>query len=153
MFFLDFFENEMLKQFTSEDIESINNILNSKAHEFENTWTWKLFNQAANQSIVFTIYNCVPMPDEKLNIIISVQTNHGYFELHHCTHYLLFEPDEVIFIEANESKISSLVIGKECSCSMYSNINRELLRVDITELPAPLLLSVMQMSLAESFLD
>ncbi len=143
----------MLKQFTNGDIDSIDNILGSKAQEFEDTWTWKLHNPATNQSIVFTIYNCVEMPDKNINTIISVQTNHGYFELHHCTHFLLFEPDEVIFIEANESKISSLIIGKECTCSMYCNIARDLLRVDITELPAPLLLSVMQMSLAESFLD
>lgn len=143
----------MLKQFTKEDIASIGKILNSQAQEFDNAWTWKLNNPSTGQAIVFTIYNCVKMPEDRMNTIISVQTTHGYFELHNCTHYLLFEPDEVIFLEADEHKISSLVISKECACSMYSNISRDLLRVDITELEAPLLLSVMQMSLAESFLD
>lgn len=72
--------------------------------------------------------------------------------LHNCTNYLLFEPDEVIFIEAEESYISSLIIGKESTVSMFSNINRSLLRQDITELEAPLLLSAMQLSLTDAML-
>lgn len=143
----------MNKKFTADDIAAISNIIGNPYQEMDNSWSWKLSNPATKQTLVFTIYNEVPQGDgDELVTIISVQNNQGYFELHNCTNYLLFEPDEVIFIKANDDNISSLVIGQGSTVSMFSNINRELLRKDITELPAPLLLSAMQLSLTDSML-
>ena len=143
----------MNKKFTDEDIAAISNILGKPYQEMDSSWSWKLTNSVTKQTLVFTIYNEVPQGDnDEVVTIISVQNNQGYFELHNCTNYLLFEPDEVIFINANEDSISSLVIGKGSTVSLFANINRELLRKDITELSAPLLLSAMQLSLADSML-
>ncbi len=143
----------MNKKFTAEDITAISKILGSPYQEMDSSWSWKLTNPGTKQTLVFTIYNEVPLGDsEDVVTIISVQNNQGYFELHNCTNYLLFEPDEVIFIKANDDSISSLVIGQSSTVSMFSNISRELLRKDITELPAPLLLSAMQLSITDSML-
>jgi hypothetical protein len=65
---------------------------------------------------------------------------------------MIFEPDEVIFIQATSDKVSSLIIGKNCSCSMYANISRDVLGADFAELDPAVLLSAMQLSLTESIL-
>lgn len=144
----------MNKKFNKTDIEAISNILGIPNQEMESSWAWKLVNTKTKQTLVFSIFNDVSLGDD-LNVIsiISVQNNQGYFELHNCTDYLLFEPDEVIFINANNSNISSLTIGKAATVSMFSNINREILKKDFTELESPLLLSAMQLSLADAMLD
>lgn len=144
----------MNKKFNKTDIDAISNILGIPSQEMESSWAWKLVNAETKQTLVFSIFNDVSLGDQLAAIsIISVQNNQGYFELHNCTDYLLFEPDEVIFINANTDNISSLTIGKAATVSMFSNINREILQKDFTELEAPLLLSAMQLSLADTMLD
>lgn len=143
----------MIKQFTDVDIERISAILGKPSAKQENAFSWKIKNDETHQTLVFTIYTNVPLADSgEMTNIISVQNNQGYFELHSCTDYLLFEPDEVIFIEASEEYLSSLVIGQTGTVSMFSNIRRSLLHEDITSLDAPLLLSAMQLALADSML-
>lgn len=144
----------MNKKFTKQDIDAISNIIGRPYQEMDTSWAWKLVNTETKQTLVFTIFNEITQGNNpELISIISVQNNQGYFELHNCTDYLLFEPDEVIFINANAEAISSLTIGNSATVSMFSNINRELLKKDFSELEAPLLLSAMQLSLADTMLD
>jgi hypothetical protein len=142
----------MAKQFTKEEIESISSILGATAVIGEDVYSWTLKNPNTKQTLVFSIYVNIENEAGETGNIISAQNNQGYFELHNCTHFLLFEPDEVIFLEAGESSLSSLIIGRESSVSMFANIDRRILKTDITALPAPLLLAAMQLSLADSML-
>jgi hypothetical protein len=141
--------------FTSDDISNISNILNSEHKGSNNTWTWTLKNEETKQSVVFTIYNRTKLsPDsDEDGVLVSVQTKHGYFELHGLTGFLLFEPDEVIFVRSLEDKVSCLVIGSNSSCSLFSDINRSILNSNITELDPAILLAAMQLSLAEPILN
>jgi hypothetical protein len=99
-----------------------------------------------------TIYNNVELGKNKKGTLLSVQTHHGYYELHDCQSFLVFEPDEVIFINANDTFVSSLIIGGRCTCSMYTNISRDILNSDFSKLDPAVLLSAMQLSLTESIL-
>lgn len=142
----------MSYSFTKNDIENISAMLGTAFDEFDRGWSWKLNNPSTKQSLVFTIYNDAQISDEKPGSLISVQTQHGYFELHDCSSFLLFEPDEIIFVNSNESKVTCLVIGKECNCSMFSNISKDILASDFSEIDSPVLLAAMQLSLTESIL-
>ena len=136
--------------FSNDDIEKISATLGTDSQMFDRGWSWKLHNPGNNQSLVFTVYKDARISNEITGTLISVQTQHGYFELHNCSGYLLFEPDEVIFVEAGDTKLTCLIIGKECTCSMYANISREILETDFAELDPPVLLSAMQLSITES---
>jgi hypothetical protein len=59
----------------------------------------------------------------------------------------------VIFLQNTESKVSSLIIGKNSSCSLFSNISRDILGADFSELDPAVLLSAMQLSLTEGSLQ
>ena len=139
-------------QFSDKDIENISEILGAKPEYIENAWAWRLLNKETKQSLVFTLYNNVMLGKEYKGPLVSVQTHHGYYELHDCTGFLVFEPDEIIFVQAKDDSVSSLIIGKQCSCSMYTNIRREILNADFSTLDPAVLLSAMQLSLTETVL-
>jgi hypothetical protein len=138
--------------FKSSDIGKISEVLGSKAQIFENSSSWQIQNKQTGQALVLTIYNNIELSDEIHGSVISVQTQHGFFELHDCTGYIVFDPDEIIFVQAGGQYVSSLIIGRECTCSMYSNINRDILNSDFTELDSALLPAAMQLSLTENLL-
>lgn len=138
--------------FTKEDIDKISKMLDAKSEEFDRGWSWNLKNPANKQSLVFTVYKDAQVSESAKGSLVSVQTQHGYFELHDCDAFMLFEPDEVIFTQSGNNRVNCLVIGKECNCSMFSNINRAILNADLTDIDSPVLLSAMQLSLTESII-
>jgi hypothetical protein len=138
--------------FTSGDIEQISALLGSQPTVQEGAWLWQMVNPQNRQAQTVTIYNNVRLGGGQTGSIIAVQTKHGYFELHNCTHFVLFEPDEVIFLSAGPQVISSMVIGRNCTCSMFAPIQRELLHSDFTALDPAVLMSAMQLSIAEAVL-
>lgn len=136
--------------FNKQDIKKIEEVLEAQAQEVEDSFSWRLTNPKTQQTLSFTIFNKVKLGADLLVTLISVQTNHGYFELHNCTNYMIFEPEEVIFINQKDDLLSSLIIGKNCTCSLFSNINRHILNADFNTLDPSVLLAAMQLSLTES---
>ena len=138
--------------FTDIDVNKVCETLGTKPQEFERGWTWKLLNKETGQQLIFSVISDIDTGDAEKGNLVTVQTQHGYFELHNFNMFMTFEPDEIIFIFNSEDKLSSLIIGKQCTCSMFTNINRDILNHDFSELDPPLLLSAMQLSIAESVL-
>lgn len=141
--------NELFKK---EDIEIINKVLGTDAEVYGNAYSWKLINSENTKPMVITLYKSAEIGIGRQGSLISVQTRHGYYELHDIATYLVFEPDEIIFVHANDEYISSLIVGKQCTCSLYSNIRREILNADFAELDSAVLLSAMQLSITENML-
>ena len=137
-------------QFSNKDIEAINAIIGLPEKSGDNSKTWKMFNEKTGQSLIFSLSDYSSSEQEnQISTIVSAQNNQGYFELHNCTSYMIFEPNEIIFIEASTTSISTLTISNEANLSMFANINRRLLHSDLASLEPPLLLSAMQLSLIE----
>jgi hypothetical protein len=58
-----------------------------------------------------------------------------------------------MFVAQSGTAVSSIVVGKTCTCSMYANVRVGILKQQITELDPAVMLAAMQMSLAESLLE
>jgi|YNPMSStandDraft_2_1061718.scaffolds.fasta_scaffold15687_2 hypothetical protein len=140
----------MAFSFIEQDIEIISNILGQKPEVFENSWTWNLQNDITDKPMIINLYNSINFDGDKEGSIISVQTRHGYYELHNITNYIVFEPDEIIFICSKKKTLSCLIVGKGNTCSFFANIQKKMLRRDPTELDPAVLLAVMQLSLIEN---
>ena len=140
------------------DISEIEKVLDVKVENFLGNdgnitgGSWMMSNKSTEQSLLCKVYNSAGLSDAKTFILVSVQTKYGYFELHDCTKFMIFEPDEIIFLATNETQISSIIIGKQVTCSMYSNVSKDILGADFSKLDPAVLLSAMQLSLAESVL-
>lgn len=143
----------MSYSFTNSDIESIAKFLNTDFRDFGNVWSWKVENPTNKQALVVSLYNEAIIDGKSTGTLLSVQTLHGYFELHDVDGYLILEPDEIIFYQMTETKVSSLIIGHQATCSSYSNISREILKSDFTTLDPAVLLSAMQLSLLENVIN
>ena len=142
----------MSYKFTQEDISNISKIFGEINQPTENNWIWQIKNIETQQQLVVSLYNEVQLGEDTKGSLLSVQTLHGYFEIHNCIGYLVFEPDEVIFINSNDDVVSCMIVGRQGTCSMYSNIRRELLHADFTTLDPAVLLSAMQLSLTEGLI-
>ena len=142
----------MAFSFTDEDIEKIGNTLGLKPQTTDDSWTWQVKNKDNVMSLVFTVYNNVSSGNAEKCSMVSAQTQHGFFELHRCTGFIVFDPGELIFIQTEEKTVTSLIIGQEATCSMYANIDRKILSADFTNLNPALLPSAMQLSLIEEII-
>jgi len=140
-------------KFSDAEINKISEILDQKPEKADNSYMWKLVSPDNPKPLVFTIYTDVGLGKDTIGAMIAVQTRHGYYELHNITGFMFFEPDEIIFTNSNEEYISCLVIGKQSSCSLFSNIRRELLNADFAELDPAVLLSAMQLSVTEDLVN
>jgi hypothetical protein len=139
--------------FSAQDIEAIARVLDISPTKQDSAWMWQMVNGSTGQAQTVMVHESVDFGNDEVGSLIAVQTGHGYFELHGCNHVMLFEPDEVIFLRVDDLHVSSMVIGKNCTCSMFAPIKRELLRTDPILLDPAVLMSAMQMSIAESILS
>jgi len=122
--------------------------LNNTAECLNGVCAWKLTNKEINKPLVLNLFTIDESTKQTINII-SAQTQHGYYELHNVVNYIKFEPDEIIFIAENNHTISCLIVGASGACSLFSNINRDILKADFTELPASEILAAMQLSIVD----
>ena len=132
--------------FHKEDIEKISNFYGIDYENYEDTYTLKISNQTQSNQIFLTIAN-IEEGITNLGNIISVQTSQGFFELHNCNNFLIFPPDEIFFISENEDKLSCLIVGRNSTCSLFSNIDISIFEQNIIDLPQPILLAAMQLSI------
>lgn len=137
--------------FEKENIDEISKVFGSEPAISEKSFAWKLKNEETRQSLVLNLHNEVDFGGAKAPLV-SVQTHHGYYELHNPKAFFTFEPDEVIFIAFDKEKASCIIVGKNCACSVFSNVSRGLMGADFTKLDPPALLAAMQLSLAETLL-
>ena len=138
--------------FSADDIRQISDIVDAKPQSHDGEYLFSLSNPQTRQSLTLNVSNNVELGDGRHGALVIAQTQHGYFELHDCTAFLVFEPDELIFVSATETHISGLVVGKQCTCSMFTNVRRSNLSADFAEIDPRLLMSAMQLSVAEILL-
>jgi hypothetical protein len=141
--------------FEKNDINKISDLLDNVPQNHEFCYTWTIRNEELKDKLIFTLYtnlvNLDGQKDENSNLI-SILTQMGTVELHNCTSYMLFEPDEVIFISETADKISSLIVGKKGTISLYSNIDKKLIGADFAELNTAYIMSAMQLSITEAII-
>ncbi len=138
--------------FSIDEIEKISNLLNTKPQEHQSGNTWYIKNDELNDKLVLTLYNNVINVEGEITNLVSVLTQLGTIELHNVSGFMLFEPDEIIFVSSYEGKVSSLIVGKKGTASIYANINKTLINADITGLDTAFILSAMQLSLTETII-
>lgn len=131
--------------FTAEIFESIATLLGARREAVGSETVLYIESGGPTPAIVLTIASL-----EGGASVISAQTIHGYFELHDIDRVVPVETGEVIFVAEREERISGLVIGREGTCSLFSNVARATISADFTTLEPPLLLAAMQLGLAEN---
>ncbi len=134
-------------RFTKEDAKKIGKILNSKPKLIKNFYRFTL------GKTTLEIH-----PNKKIGkrkgTLISVYTPYSHLQLHFCTAYVLSELlGEVTFLSEYDEKVSGLIVETNGACSLYANLDKEILRQDFTKLEPEVMIPGIALSLGELLLE
>ena len=143
-----------MELFPKEKIEHISKVLSADSTEWDTDhYRLKITSQESQRLLILEIY---PNTDlgTKTGAMIVVYAGAAHLQLHNCSGYVASdELGEITFVAEGERKISGIVVEQDAACSLYSNINRELISSDFTKFGVEVMLSGVALSLAEDILD
>jgi hypothetical protein len=139
-------------EFKQKDINALVQVLNIKPKRIGNTVRFEIENRKSQRKISVEIYPNINIGKRKGNLI-TVYTPTAHLQLHFCTGYVVSKMlGEITFIGESEGKLSGLTVEKEGGCSLYANVDRNILSGDFTKLGPEVMLSGVALSLAEDIL-
>jgi hypothetical protein len=138
--------------FKKNDINKLNILLGTKAKHKGNNYRFELNAQKTAHKLSLEIYPGIIIGKRRGNLI-SVYTGNANLQLHFCSGYIISPMlKEVTFIGESDGKLTGLIVEKEGGCSLYANVDREILSGDFTRLGPEVMLSGIALSLTESIL-
>jgi hypothetical protein len=142
----------MAFKFKQKDINKLMQVLAIKPKRIGNSIRFEIENMKQQRRLAVEIYSNIDIGKRKGNLI-SVYTPTAHLQLHFCTGYVISKMlGEITFIGESDGKLSGLTIEREGGCSLYANVDRNILSGDFTKLGPEVMLSGIALSLAETIL-
>jgi hypothetical protein len=139
-------------EFKESDIKKIAQVLGVPAKHRGSNYRFELENKSLNRKLALEIYPAINIGHRKGNLI-SVYTPTAHLQLHFCTGYVVSKLlGEITFVAESDGKLSGLTVEREGGCSLYANVDREILSGDFTTLGPEVMLSGIALSLTENIL-
>jgi hypothetical protein len=138
--------------FKASDFRKLSKVLGVPAKHKGNNIRYELESTGTGRKLALEIYPDLPIGKRRGNLI-SVYTSTAHLQLHFCSGFVVSSMlKEVTFVGEHQGKLSGLIVEKEGGCSLYANVDRELLSGDFTQLGPEIMLSGIALSLTESIL-
>lgn len=142
----------MAFEFKESDIRKISQILGVPSKHRGSNYRFEVENKTLNRKLSLEIYPDINIGHRKGNLI-SVYTPTAHLQLHYCTGYVVSKLlGEITFVAESNGKLSGLTVEREGGCSLYANVDREILSGDFTTLGPEVMLSGIALSLTENIL-
>lgn len=140
-------------QFSDSDFSRIEHVLEGKFEkEDDSCYRMVIQNTEEKRKLSFEIYPDICIGKSKGNLI-SVYTSTSHLQLQFCSGYVVSDMlGEVTFVSECGSKLSGLIIEKGAACSLYANLDRDILSGDFTQLGPEVMLSGIALSLIDPML-
>ncbi len=139
-------------EFKDSDIKKIGQILGVVVKHRGSNYRFELENKSLSRKLSLEIYPSINIGQRKGNLI-SVYTPTAHLQLHFCTGYVVSKLlGEITFVAESDGKLSGLTVEREGGCSLYANVDREILSGDFTTLGPEVMLSGIALSLTENIL-
>lgn len=140
--------------FTNTDIDKIRTTLGSPDFVWETDhYRIKVIQTEERRSLVLEIYPDTALGKSRGSLIVAY-TGASHLQLHNCSGYVCSEElGEVTFVAACEGRISGLVVEREAACSLYAEVNGDLISSDFSKFGVEVMLSGVALSLAEDILN
>jgi hypothetical protein len=138
--------------FKAKDFKKLSRVLGVPAKHKGNNIRYELENKGTGRKLAVEIYPDLPIGKRRGNLV-SVYSPSAHLQLHFCSGYVVSTMlNEVTFVGEYRGKLSGLIIEKEGGCSLYANVDREILSGDFTRLGPEIMLSGIALSLTEAIL-
>lgn len=138
--------------FKETDYKKLGKILKATPKHKGNNVRFELQGTDPQRKLTLEIYPNIPIGRRTGNLV-SVYTPSAHLQLHFCSGFVVSSMlNEVTFVGEDAGKLTGLIIEKEGGCSLYANVDRELLSGDFTRLGPEVMLSGVALSLTELIL-
>lgn len=146
------YKNIKYNSFNSRSIAKIGKVLNTKPKKIQNYFRLELVNKIDKRKLALEIYPKIHIGNKKGNMI-TVYTLNSLLQLHFCNGVIISEElNEVTFIGELNGKLSGLIVERDAGCSLFANVDKNILTGDFTKLRPEVMVSGIALSLAESLL-
>lgn len=138
--------------FKRQDFRKLGRLLGVPEKQKGNNVRYEIKGDSPQRQLALEIYPNIRIGRRTGNLV-SVYTPTSHLQLHFCSGYVISEMlKEVTFIGEHDGKLSGLIIEKVGGCSLYANVDREILSGDFTQLGPEVMLSGIALSLSEIIL-
>jgi hypothetical protein len=127
--------------FTSADFRKIGKVLGVSPREYETYVRFEIERRDLQRKLILEIY-----PD------IRIGRSTGNLVTVYTSNVVSGVLNEVTFVGEQGEKVSGLIVEREAGCSLYANVDREMLSGDFTRLGPEVMLSGIALSLTEGIL-
>ena len=143
--------------FSDADIERIEKILGVTAKKDASLARFELSDEESSRRITLEIHRKVISPglsEGDHTSLVSVYAPASFLQLQGCTGFMGSEDlGEIIFVARSGDTANGLVVEKQAGCSLYANVDTNLLSTDFTQLPPELIMSSIALSITEGLFD
>ena len=138
--------------FKKNDFAAIGKILSAHVKGRKNNIRFEMKGKSPMQKMTLEIYPNIEIGKRRGNLI-SVYTPSTHLQLHFCTGFVVSKMlGEVTFVGERDGKLAGLIVERGGGCSLYANVDREMLSGDFTQLGPEVMLSGIALSLTDTIL-
>ncbi len=138
--------------FKESDFKKLSRVLGVPAKRKRNNIRFELEGKGTGRKLALEIYPNIAIGKRRGNLI-SVYTASAHLQLHFCSGFVVSSVlHEATFVGEQDGKLSGLTIEREGGCSLYANVDGEMLSGDFTRLGPEVMLSGIALSLTETIL-
>lgn len=139
-------------QFKDEDVARIEAVLGARSKRIGGLIRFEIEREEPKRKLALEVYPDSAM-GKKRGTLISVYTPTAHLQLHFCTGFVVSDMlGEVTFVAEDGGKLCGLIVEREGGCSLYANVDRQILSGDLTTLGPEVMMSGLALSLTEDVL-
>ncbi len=140
-------------KFNEEKFAEIEKVLGVKFAKRGNQHRAVLLNSEKGRKLTIEVYPDIPIGKKEGNLV-SIFTPNSHIQLHFCTGVVVSDVlGEVTFFGQHAGRLSGIVVEKQAACSVFTNVDADLLSGDFEKLAPEVMLSGIALSLTEPLLD
>jgi hypothetical protein len=139
--------------FSDEKIKEIEDVLDTKFKKRGDQYRAVLLNTELGRKLTIEIYPDMQIGTRKGNLV-SIFTPYTHSQLHFCNGFVASDIlEEVTFFAEFKGHLSGVIVERQAGCSIFTNVDAELLSGDFTKLAPEVMLSGIALSLTEPLLE
>ena len=140
-------------KFTDEKFAELEKVLDTKFTKRNNQYRAVLLNKELGRKLTIEIYPDIKIGDKTGNLV-SIFTPYTHSQLHFCNGFVASDVlEEVTFFAEFKGHLSGIIVERQAGCSIFTNVDANLLSGDFTQLAPEVMLSGIALSLTEPLLE
>lgn len=140
-------------KFTNEKFRELEKVLQTKFAKRNNQHRAVLLNKELGRKLTIEIYPDIKI-GEKTGNLVSIFTPYTHSQLHFCSGFVASDVlEEVTFFAEFKGHLSGVIVERQAGCSIFTNVDANLLSGDFTQLAPEVMLSGIALSLTEPLLE